>query len=589
MTGTARTAAILLTLLISLYAAAVCTRRYANTYGVDFYHYWALPRVVALSEGPPGSPYVETASYADVLRRDAAQSEDRRYQDAERFRRRLDLTGTPLSYAIGGALPGGYSRAFAVYEAGLALALVGAALAAARAHGRELLGAAGLAGALLAGAHPVAIDAHVGNVGAWQLLGLTLLCAGVARAPLSVLGAGLAALVLLKPSVLAPCLGLGLCALARAARVRGGVRALGAGAGVAGAALIAWPALVFGAPGVWGDWLGALGGVERLVYTPEQGNWSLVRALSDASGVEASALSRLVLGGLGLSLAGALGARALARGGGRAGLRGALSELLADPWGVAGLGVIATLLGSPIVWVHYFTLAILPALALAWGPGSRALSQAAILGFVGVGTFAQALPLDPFLGTWRAPPLLYALSGLLFWSALLARVVRGPPAAGEAEAAPLDTASLIAWALVARAGLVGVERLSEGALTPGLAAVSLGAAALGAVALARRAGWALGLGLAALALVDVELGAASGGAGAYLRAALLLPALALLGGGRVELACGLIFLLSRSSALAYLCGRMLGIELGAAAPLGLAALGVGGLAALARWGRSRGA
>ena len=603
--------AVILTVLLGAYGAAAAVKRGANAFGMDFYHYWAVPKAVEVSPEPLGSPYAAAPAYARTLSALASAEGDRRHRDAEKMRRELDLTGTPLSYVVLSWLPRGYSAAFAWFQAGVALSLLGAVAALGRALGRgwrEVLLVAALA---LVVSEPFAVDQRVGNVNALQLgalVGLAALVAGRrARALAPALGAALAALVLLKPSVLAPCVALALSAGARLDR-RGVALGL-LGALGASAALGAGPVLFFDAPAVWSDWWRVLheGGAARLSYPSEVGNVATARLISDGTGVPVGWASRLLLGGLALSGlgAGALGARR--RGGGWRGAVEVARRGLGDPFLMAGLGVVVTLGASPLVWTHYFTLALLPALWLFWAAPRRPIGEGAAVISLLASSGALSGLVEGLVPAARAQPALYALAWGALWVGLLDRVAAaegaGEPRAEAGQGVGRGLA-LVAALLAARAGAVTAERLAgvESALVP-LGVLS--AVVLAALGLARRSGQgaAAAVALAAALVLNFEplvRALSAGGAGGapwpiapgptgWAASALLLscalPAIALAfgaGRSRVALAAVLGSLLMASSAVAYLVPRLLGSPELAAALLAWSWVPLG-IGLLARW------
>lgn len=360
---------------VALLALDHYTHHLAHTPGIDFYQYWAVPTARRASAEPLGSPYADSGRYAEVLAAIAERSGDPRLAAVTEYRREPGFASDPLLYVLGAWLPSDYTTALKLYQTLQALALALAlSLLARRAEAPGLETA--IFGLLMYLYYmPVLSELRVLNTNAFQLAALAAALAWLGRRPHAVWadGAALCALVFvafLKP-LWAPLVGLALVYLV----VTRGLTALWrplAAAGVAGAALFAWPAAVFGA-GVWGDWYRTVYGddPDHLVYTVVEGNRSTPLVLSRWLGWELSSAILLVV----LVLIATIAVTVLGLRGGqeRPSARAAIAALGRALTRRAeltlGLGVVALLALSPLVWWHYYTLALLPLFALL-GPAA---------------------------------------------------------------------------------------------------------------------------------------------------------------------------------------------------------------------------
>ena len=107
-----------LALVLALVLGADAARTLPTQVGIDFYHLWGVPMGQRAS-AVPLSPYAQTAEYAALLNVLADGSSDAAFRLANRFKREIAPTGTPLFYAAFGFLPDGYGAArllFAVLQ-----------------------------------------------------------------------------------------------------------------------------------------------------------------------------------------------------------------------------------------------------------------------------------------------------------------------------------------------------------------------------------------------------------------------------------------------------------------------------------------
>lgn len=398
-----------LALVLALVLAADAARTLPTQVGIDFYHLWGVPMGQRASAAPL-SPYAQTREYAALLNTLADNSASEALRLANRFKREIAPTGTPLFYAAFAFLPDDYGAAhllFAVlqYAAGAA-----AILLLARLRGLAPWPALCVALAVELTFNPFVQDVKWGNATSFQLLFVaSCLHASVSGAfqrgrVHRFFLAALALFVLFKPNTIAIAAMLALHhASVRGARDAAIGAAIAVAAAVLGWGLAAW---YFHDAAIWNEWLAyARGG--SLVYRFEEGNqsWPMLFAqLSPSRGANAYALLIAAI------LAVALAAR------GRAWLR--------DPWAATSVGVLFTLATSPLVWPYYHLFALVP---IAWlfrangrwdwpswcavatyaalsSPVLAALLAAGQLGMLRLIMFLSWLPLAPAAYRRLAPP-----------------------------------------------------------------------------------------------------------------------------------------------------------------------------------------
>lgn len=338
----------------------VSLKRFEQSVGIDFYHYWGVKSAMAEGDLRGKNPWAFTELYLRSLKGMAAETEDRRLRAAAGFRPDLDLTGTPLQYTIFSILPAGYSWAFALYQIVQMLCFAGAVWLIFQARWSRWAWAVALTAAMALFYGPLEWDILVGNLNAIQAFAVTALAYALQRRkiPAALFLSALVALVLFKPSVLLICLALA-CSLWW--RERPPLWRTLLPPAVTAAALIALPCLYFGSWTVWIDWMRFLRDPERagLFFPTEWGNYStLVLIMEDLHlgmlGALAVAVALLAAGALvGIGL----------RGGGNP-----LREIVEDPFRICALGIVITAAISPVYWPHYYLFCFFAALYLLLPP-----------------------------------------------------------------------------------------------------------------------------------------------------------------------------------------------------------------------------
>jgi hypothetical protein len=337
-----------LALVLALVLGADAARTLPTQVGIDFYHLWGVPMGQRASATPP-SPYAQTAEYAALLNTLADNSTDAAFRLANRFKREIAPTGTPLFYAAFGFLPDDYGAAHLLFAVLQYLAGAAAVFVLARLRGVATWPALCVALAVELTFNPFVQDVKWGNATAFQLLFLAAclhasLSGALARGRAHALFLpALALFVIFKPNTIWIAAMLAL----HYATVRGARDTLVGAALALPAAALAWGlgAWYFHDAAIWNEWLAyARGG--SLVYRFEEGNQSWPMLFAQLSP------SRTALG-YSLLISALAAVALIARG--RAWPR--------DPWAAASVGVLFTLAASPLVWPYYHLFALIP---MAW-------------------------------------------------------------------------------------------------------------------------------------------------------------------------------------------------------------------------------
>ena len=357
-----------LAVLLAVLVAGDAARTFPTQVGIDFYHLWGVPMGQRAS-AEPLSPYAQTPQYAALLNVLADQSASAQLRAANRFKREIAPTGTPLFYAAFAFLPDDYGSAHLLFAMLQYLAGAAAVFALARLRGLAPWPALCVALAVELTFNPFVQDVKWGNATAFQLLFIALAIGAcqrrlyeTSRIVDSIFLAALAVFVVFKPNTIWIASALAL----HYAIVRGARRTAVAAVPAVAAAAIAWGvgAWYFHDGAIWNEWLAYVRG-GSLVYRFEEGNQSWPMLLAQlAPGQDAYRFSILVS----VFLAAVLAAL-LMRDGGGAALVPRARTVLADPWAAASLGVIFTLAASPLVWPYYHLFALVPIAWLVRGPG----------------------------------------------------------------------------------------------------------------------------------------------------------------------------------------------------------------------------
>ncbi|HXZ85380.1 MAG TPA: glycosyltransferase 87 family protein [Myxococcota bacterium] len=338
----------------------------ARSAGIDYYQFWIVGRARAaldLRDAYSDQGRARMAELGRRLARTTAQATGR-LEFCAYYRETVESFATPFLYAlVSAASTGDYDTDLRRFQAASIAAFVAALAALCALLGRSAAAGVAAAALLCALSDPLGSDVRTANVGELQVGGLALVLAlrrregaGLAFAA----GAVLAALVALKPTLaLAPAL-LALALLAER-RLRP-LLELAGGALAGGLAAFAVGAHFLGAR-AWLDWLGVLGGLERVSdISIARGNFSLAQWVSERGGP-----------GLGLFLTAGLALAA-----GAALWLGSFESRFQREYLAIALGGAIAVLGPELVWLHYYVL-LVPLLLFPLRPGAGAWQAAGAL------------------------------------------------------------------------------------------------------------------------------------------------------------------------------------------------------------------
>ena len=348
--------------------------RIRTGYGFDFVNFWSVAVARQSEEGNLGDPYRYGAAYLDRVKKIATTSDDAKLGVAAGYWHAPDYTGTPLLYTMFGPVPSDYTVALGVFQVVQVVAFVLGWLVLGRLYGIDLFSISVLALTSLLAYQPFVSDLRVGNLGSVQfalLAGVLAWARGLRDnddGPRRVMGvaallAALAAFTLFKPN-----LALVAALLAVHVAIRHGRRrmvpAAAAALGVA-AVLVIIPSLYFGTADVWKDWYTFIYGsnANMLVRSVADGNYSTAAMLSTNVGASASAWAIGIMALLAGSLA-VVTASARDVAGKRIGWRAAAARAGDEPELAMCVGIALTLAASPLLWIHYYIVALIPCLWL---------------------------------------------------------------------------------------------------------------------------------------------------------------------------------------------------------------------------------
>lgn len=406
--------------------------RFMEASGVDFYHFWGVPVARRLTLGL-GAPYREGARYAAVLKDYAATVNQPKLAFAVRFWSSPDFTATPLLYTVFAAVSNDYTFSLRVFQVLQLASLLGGFLLLGRLFRLDRFRVLCLALLCVLFYQPVMSDLRVVNLGSLQFVYLAAVV-GLASAlsrvssfgPRAALGAvvlaALAVLTLCKPNVALVGVLLAAHVLVRQGR-RVFVAAAVPAAAVTLLALIV-PCLYFQSWTVWRQWYEHVYGSNpyALVRQVAHGNYSTPVLLGSWIGANVYAVAIGLSAVLVASLMIAVGWRG----------RTAIAAVLREPHVPLAVALLVTMATSPIYWLHYYVLSLIPSLwLLGAGASSRYLPA---LGAAAVLMSSGGLGLLLWWFGWRdASPPTIALSWLPLWSAVLMTI---PIVATVARAQP---------------------------------------------------------------------------------------------------------------------------------------------------------
>lgn len=341
--------------------------------GIDFYHYWGVAKAQQLSRGRLPSPYLDPSRYSNVLNQYVTTVTDKRLQGANAYRQKLDLTGTPLLYSAFSVLPQNYSNALKTFQAVQIIAFVVAiSLVGLLSKIRVFL--LPIALILSASFHPFMLDVRVANLSSIQLLTITLLTLFVEKSSNNTSKSHLInsiALVfclilvnLLKPNLLLISLSLGISFLCRYGIPKLKL-ILAFTITLLTLILVTSPQAFFNAGNVWQDWYKLISvSQDRLAYPTLAGNLSMPLILVQQYEIEMGLAVCIITIGLITSLVAALILATSLTSISKDRVIEVINKTVKLTPLCVGLAISTTMALSPLVWAHYYTLILFPALWL---------------------------------------------------------------------------------------------------------------------------------------------------------------------------------------------------------------------------------
>jgi hypothetical protein len=375
---------VVVALVLCVFLLASAFEAFPEQPGADFYQFWGVPtakRMMAAHDAFE-SPYVSAEEYAENLNHLSDRYGSRKLRSANALRRTLEPMGTPFLYATFSLFPEDYDSAQAIFVTLLYLGAGVGVFALARLRGLSFHWAACVAFAVELTFAPFMVDVRAANVNSLQLALIAVLVwmaaknvrTGNAFVDALFLGV-LAPLVIFKPNTLWIA-----AALALQYGLSRGARQFLGGVGMAAALSIISIAIGSAYLGTssWTEWLGLAGRMQAgLPLSLEEGNESIAMWLSRHGGAYGAVGYGAILGLLLLLVL----ALAMSANGKRSDLLWPTAKrAFCDPWFAASVGVLLTFATSPLVWSHYFVLALVP---IAWLLGRD--------GMTGVGTWGAAI------------------------------------------------------------------------------------------------------------------------------------------------------------------------------------------------------
>lgn len=423
----------LILLILGSLALSQSAAHISRVVGMDFYQYWGVPVAMRLTGHTLGSPYRDGQRYVETLKAYAATVTDAKLKAASGFWGGPDFAASPLLYTAFTLVSTDYTVAVQTFQALQLVFFLGAFLLLGALYRFDPFHLLCLAFLCVLFYQPLLSDLRVANLGCFQLIGLTgllFLGGAIARAPFFLRRAGLGALFLAALAMLTLCkpnVALISALLAVHLGVRHGRRLFVAAAltaVIAAALLLILPCLYFGSWTVWREWYDFVYGsnAHMLVRRVADGNFSTAVLLSSWLGLDVYAVSLVLLGLLAASPIVAAGWSRIAgppagSSGGQAAVA-ALRRVFEDARLALGIGIVLTMAISPLYWLHYYVLLLIPALWLLNAPARSGyvpgLAALAVLMSSGILEFVFRLLQWP-----GAIPASIALSWLPLWGAVL--------------------------------------------------------------------------------------------------------------------------------------------------------------------------
>jgi hypothetical protein len=389
-------------LIICILLTLLSFRSWSNALqapGIDFYHYWAVAKAKQFNHNLNANPYIDSAAYAsvinqrvDLLQQESSDSTDGRLQKANSYRRNLDLTGTPALYTIFKILPTDYSYAISLFQFLQVISLVtGVALVGWHLEQAWHYWALGL---IMSGfCTPFLVDINVANLNSFQFFSLSVLVTildnnnpkrvQINQKEAIILITTLCSLSLLKPNFTLAYAALGIVIKSRCKNLSN--RNILISTLITVTLILGASSLFFGGFDLWTTWYQSLtSSTQRLTYPISEGNASATLILSNTYDIEVNFSSLIMFAFLGLSLV----ATVIKRQKSNKIRTNSLLKELKNSYLLSGIAIVLTLAVSPLVWTHYYTVLLLPAVWLvSKEKTSKIAANLGILAIIIIGGF----------------------------------------------------------------------------------------------------------------------------------------------------------------------------------------------------------
>jgi hypothetical protein len=424
----ARAGGLLLLVVLAAYALFNAREDYAYQYAFDLYHPWGIRAAREAGDGRV-NPYTDTARVGALVAERAEASSSLALHRAAVFwkirnaQMRFEPTGTPFLYALFAFLPHDYDAAHLLFVVLQFAAVAAGVYLLGRQRGGRPLACLCLAAFVWATFNPFTQDVKFGNVNSMQFLAVAAFIAAAhgrafdrSRALDMLYLPALVLFALAKPNT-----GLIVLALAAHYALSAGGQRLVRAAILSLVALVAGVLVGIGYLGdthAWIDWYRYTQGMNggTLLYTAREGNLSIVKMLSETG------QAKLGVAGYSAAVALVLAAAMLLalseRGRAPRKILPGIVAVLEDPWLAASIAVLATFAVSPLMWPHYWVLALVPLMRFfRWHGRWDVASGCAVL--------AYALLSRPVLGAIYDPARAAAIYTFMMfsWTPLLVALI----------------------------------------------------------------------------------------------------------------------------------------------------------------------
>jgi hypothetical protein len=378
----------------------------------------------------------------------------------------LDLTGTPLFYAMFALLPLDYNLAFYIYEQAAIISLILGFIIIFSLCRQKLLLFLILSLFVIFEYGPLFSDLRVGNINCFQFFAFATITSLLKRFQGSnsvrykyiastMFMCFMVFLILMKPNMM-----IIIVLLPASVWVLHGTRSFAlssAIAGLFGIVLMVVSGIYFGSMMIWMDWLNYFShGTEKLSYPVSHGNYSTVVIISNLLNVSVNITMMsvaLILSALALCV---LLRRVNSDDSVLVKLSKSITMVLRDPYVSAAIGVTLTLAISPLVWFHYNIIILLPALWLCLY--SKRWSILELCAIISIWLTSGVFPKP--LQTYNIAPYLIAFGWMPVWGCILIKIAgrnKDPDSACIGLPGSQDREFQVAWSSV----LFLKERLSR--------------------------------------------------------------------------------------------------------------------------------